>query len=135
VTSVILFIVFVFLMALNAIKSDPAIHSIFFVVLLVICIAGSIALDLSLFQLKRNQSPDDAQIRKPAYHPNLHIWAVGMLSGIAATIVYLITVVTLSLVRVTAVTEQTLYQYAMLLSVLTIGIVFTIWGIVQVCRE
>ncbi|HKY42864.1 MAG TPA: hypothetical protein VJM50_07190 [Pyrinomonadaceae bacterium] len=123
-----------FLMAVKWFRSDPAIQSIFFVFLVVIFTLGAIALDLSLFERKRNQSHEDDKIKKPAYHPNFRIWGVGMLTGIGATIAYLIAIVTLSLLGLTSISNEVLYKYTLLLSALTIAMVFAVWGIVRVCQ-
>jgi hypothetical protein len=115
---------FLFLMAFNEIRSRPAVHSIFFMVLLSGFIVASVVLDILLFERKRNQAAEDPEAKRPTYHPNLRIWAVGMIFGIGSTFVYLISVVTLSLVRVTAVTQGILYQYMLLFIVLTIAVAF-----------
>jgi hypothetical protein len=134
IVSVSALLILLLLMAWKTVRSEPSIHSIFFVGLLAISTLGSIALDISLFDLKRSQLPNDNQTKKPAYHPNLRIWGVGLITGIGATITYLIAAVTLSLLKVTGVTHETIYQYTLLLVVLIIAMGFTIWGIVRVCQ-
>ncbi len=134
IVSVSALLVLLLLMVWGTVRSEPSIHSVFFVGLLAICTLSSIALDISLFDRMRNQLPNDDKIMKPAYHPNLRIWGVGLITGIGGTITYLIAVVTLSLVKVTPVTHETIYQYTLLLVVLTTAMAFTIWGIVRVCQ-